>query len=59
MKLRAGRFPKYRSQHENVWCQHPEGYRLEYTEWAELENAYDNIAHDSNLPVLRILNGST
>jgi hypothetical protein len=58
MKLPTGRFPKYRSQHDNVWCQHTEGYRLEYTEWLKLDNAFDNIAHDSSLPVLGILNES-
>jgi hypothetical protein len=50
MKLRAGRFPKYRSQQEYIWFQHTEGYRLEYIEWLKLDNAFDNIAHDSSLP---------
>jgi len=56
MKIQAGRLPKYRSQHEYIWCQHSEGYRLEYTEWLKLDNAHDDIAHDSSLSLLGILN---
>jgi hypothetical protein len=59
MKIPAGPFPKYRSQHEYFCCQHLEGYRLAYTERLKFENAYDNIAHDSRLLVLGILKDST
>jgi len=59
MKLHAGRFPKYRNQLENIWCQQREGYRLEYTEWLKIGNAYGNIAHDSSLSLLGFLDEST
>jgi len=56
MKIREGRFSKYGSQHEYIWCQHTEGYRLEYKQWLKLDNAYVNIADDSSLSLLGILN---